>query len=132
MPVRHIEPAYVDDRGLIADILENEPIHHVTLITSRRGAIRGNHYHDETIQYLYMIEGRMRLTTQMPGGTVESVILSKGDLAVNVPAERHAMRALDDCVFMVFTKGPRGGRDFESDTHRLAEDALLEREDQEG
>lgn len=131
MPVRHIEPAYVDDRGVIADILENELIHHVTLITSRRGATRGNHYHNETIQYLYMIEGRMRLTTQMPGRGAESVILSKGDLAVNVPAERHAMRALEDSVFMVFTKGPRGGREFESDTYRLSKDELLEPADQE-
>ena len=33
--------------------------------------------------------------------------------------EHHAVHALEDSVFMVFTRGPRGGDDYESDTFRL-------------
>ncbi len=126
MPVRHIEPAYSDERGVIADILEDEQIQHVTVITTKRGGIRGNHWHGHTIQYIYIVEGRMRLTWQLPGRAAETVIVSKGDLAWNEPMERHAMRALEDTTFVVCTRGPRGGRRFESDTFRLSEGELLE------
>ncbi len=125
MTTRRPRPAYVDDRGSITDILSS-PIDHVTVITSRADALRGNHYHKETTQYLYMLRGRMRLTTQRPGGPVQSVVLSEGDVIENPPGERHAMRALEESAFMVFSRGPRAGADFESDTYRLPVDELLE------
>jgi len=124
--VQHPRPAFADDRGTITDLLIDTPVEHVTLISSRAGSVRGNHYHRETTQYLYIIRGRMRLRTRQPAGPVEERIVAEGDLFVNTPGERHAMRALDDTVFMVFTRGPRGGPDFETDTYRLAPDDVLD------
>lgn len=126
MPFRHTQPAFADERGVITDILVNEQIQHVTIITTKRDGVRGNHWHEHTIQYVYIVEGRLRMTSKLPGGSAETVVLSKGDLAWNQPTERHAMRALEDTVFMVFTRGPRGGAEFESDTFRLSADDLLE------
>ena len=63
----------------------------------------------------------MKLLTQMPGAPVIATILEKGDLAKTEPLERHAMIALEDAAFMVFTRGPRGGEDYETDTYRLSE-----------
>lgn len=126
MTIRRPRPAFIDDRGTITDILASVPIDHVTVITSRANALRGNHFHKETTHYLYMVRGRMRLTTQQPGGVAQSVVLSEGDLFENPPGERHAMRALEDSAFMVFSRGPRGGADFESDTYRLPAGELLE------
>lgn len=125
--VRRIDPAFTDERGTIADILSHEPIEHVAIITTRSGAIRGNHYHSKTVQWIYMIHGRMRLTSQRPGGPIQSVILEQGDLGVSRPLERHAMVALEDTVFLALCHGPRGGKEFESDTVRLAEPEILER-----
>jgi quercetin dioxygenase-like cupin family protein len=112
-------PAHQDDRGVITDILTAEPIEHVTLITSSQGAVRGNHFHKETTQWVYVLEGRLELLTQMPGQPVVARTLERGDLAVNPPNERHAMIAIEDSSFMVFTRGPRGGANYESDTYRL-------------
>jgi quercetin dioxygenase-like cupin family protein len=114
-------PAYAhkDERGEITDILAKEPIDYVTLITSKKGAVRGNHYHEETVQFNYVLTGRMQLLTQTPGDKVRSAILEAGDLAVTPAGERHSLIAIEDSTLMVFTRGPRGGEDYEKDTFRL-------------
>lgn len=113
--------AHSDDRGEITDILTKENIEYITLITSAKGTNRGNHYHKKTVQMVYILKGRMKLLTQMPENPVMATILEKGDLAVTEPMERHAMIALEDSEFMVFTRGLRGGEDYEKDTFRLSE-----------
>jgi hypothetical protein len=40
------------------------------------------------------------------------------------PGMPHAWKALEDTVCLVFTKGPRSGEGYESDTYRL-DDPLL-------
>lgn len=127
--VRRIAPAFADARGTITDVLQDVAVTDATIITTRAGAVRGNHFHKETRQFLYMLEGRMRLTTRYAGHRSTSVVLEKGDLVVSEPGEQHAMRALEDMVWLVLSSGPRGGTDFESDTFRLAAEDLLERPD---
>jgi len=119
MEVHKVKPAYKDNRGVITDIMVKEPIEYVTLITSKKGAIRGNHYHKDTFQWVYIISGQMKLFAQMPEEEVESTTLNRGDIALTPPLERHAFIALRDTEFMVFTRGPRGGDDYEKDTFRL-------------
>lgn len=126
--VRHIEPVFSDHRGTIADILENETVSHVTAITSVAGAVRGNHYHEETSQYVYVTHGRLRYRWRTASGERGEVVLSKGDLILSPPQEHHSMRALEDTDFIAMTLGPRGGREFESDTVRLQGDQLLDRD----
>jgi len=119
MDVRKIPVAFSDERGVIIDILTKAPVEYATLITSRKGAVRGNHYHKDTIQYLYVLEGRLRVVVQMSGEKPEEAILERGDLVVNAPHERHAFEAITDASFLVLTRGPRGGENFEQDTFRL-------------
>lgn len=110
-----------DDRGEIIDILVKENIEYVTLITSKADTTRGNHYHKETVQSVYILEGRIEMRTRIPGEPVVMTILEKGDLATTGRMEQHAMTALEDSSFMVFTTGVRGGEDYEKDTYRLDE-----------
>jgi quercetin dioxygenase-like cupin family protein len=112
-------PAFQDARGAITDLLQNEEIQAITLISFTRGAVRGNHYHKHTTQWNYVLAGRIRLATQLPDGDLVETILQKGELAVTVPNERHALQAIENSELMVFTKGPRGGKEYESDTYRL-------------
>jgi quercetin dioxygenase-like cupin family protein len=120
LKVTHPQYNSKDKRGEIIDILTKEHIEFVTLITSVRGATRGNHYHKETIQMVYILYGKIKLLTQMPSSPVVAIILEKGDLATTDAMERHAMIALEDSAFMVFTRGIRGGEDYEKDTYRLS------------
>jgi quercetin dioxygenase-like cupin family protein len=110
-----------DERGEITDIMVKENIDFVTLITSVKGSTRGNHYHKKTDQWVYIIEGKIKMLTQLPDGPVITTILEKGTLAKTGFLERHTMIALEDTSFLVFTRGPRGGEDYESDTFRLIE-----------
>jgi quercetin dioxygenase-like cupin family protein len=119
MKVMRIQPAFEDERGKITDILAREEIQFVTLITQAKGTTRGNHYHKETIQWNYVLQGKLKLLTQFPGSPVQSTQLEVGDLAVTDQGERHALEALEDSVFLVFTRGVRGGEDYEKDTYRL-------------
>jgi oxalate decarboxylase/phosphoglucose isomerase-like protein (cupin superfamily) len=111
--------SFSDERGVIVDLIENENINAVTLITIKRGAVRGNHYHEKTWQWNYVLHGRMKLVTQMPGAERIEKILEAGQLALTDPYERHALVGVEDCEVLVFTKGPRGGKEYESDTFRL-------------
>lgn len=112
-------PAFQDARGAITDLLEGEEINAITVISFKRDAVRGNHYHEHTTQWNYVLSGRIRLATQLPGSGMVETILEKGEIAVTVPQERHALHAMEDSELMVFTKGPRGGKEYESDTFRM-------------
>ena len=111
--------AHRDERGEIADLVDGEIINAITRITIRKGKVRGNHYHKATWQWNYMVSGKMRLVTQFPDAPVEEILLQPGDLVVTDPEERHALVGVEDCEVLVFTKGPRACKEYESDTFRL-------------
>jgi oxalate decarboxylase/phosphoglucose isomerase-like protein (cupin superfamily) len=120
MRITRDECKHKDNRGEIIDVMVKEKIEYVTLITSVAGSARGNHYHKETVQWVYILRGKIKLLTQMPGGPVVETILEKGTLAMTAPMERHAMIAMKNSAFMVFTRGKRGGENYEKDTYRLS------------
>ncbi len=119
MIVKHIVKAFADGRGSIADILEDETIEHVTLITTAKGAVRGNHYHRETHQWLYVVSGALAYAVRAGEGPLETGEVRAGDVLGTGPMEAHALEALEDTTMVVMTRGPRGGREYESDTFRL-------------
>lgn len=121
MKLRKIATAYEDERGIIADILERVEIDCVTLITSKKGARRGDHYHKESIQYTFVLKGTLHLITQIDEGKTEITTIKAGDLVLTPPMEKHALIALDDSEILILTRGPRGGKSYEEDTYRLSE-----------
>jgi quercetin dioxygenase-like cupin family protein len=124
MTVRRVEKAFEDARGSITDILEDELVEHVTLITTARGAVRGNHIHHATYQFVYVLSGALRYVTRDGAGAVAHGTVGAGDVLSTGPMEAHAMEALEDTTMIVMTRGPRGGREYESDTYRLELDLI--------
>ena len=116
---------FEDERGNIIDILENEVIEYVTMITSKKGAVRGNHYHKESVQYTFVLKGSLQLLTRMPGEEVRTTLLRTGDLAFSPPLEIHTLVAAEDSELLILTRGPRGGNNYEKDTFRLTESLTL-------
>jgi len=110
---------YKDQRGNIIDMIEKENINAVTLVTFKKGAIRGNHYHKKTTQYNYILKGKIRFVTQTGNSKIKSQTLKEGSLTVIGPMEKHALQGMENAELLVFTKGPRGGKEYESDTYRL-------------
>jgi len=119
MKVYHRKVAYKDARGAILDILDGVPLNSVTILTNKKGAVRANHFHKKTIQYTFVLSGRVKYVGKGKGGR-KTAILKPGDLAVSPPNEAHATEALTDATFLALAHGLRHGRDYEKDTFRLA------------
>ena len=110
-----------DVRGDITDIFYKDNIHHVAVIRSNKGAIRGNHYHKETTQYMLITKGALEYWHKPLGSDDEPncILLKEGDFMETPPNEIHALNIVEDNEFVVFTTGTRGGQDYESDTFRI-------------
>jgi quercetin dioxygenase-like cupin family protein len=122
MEIIHLKPAFTDLRGDITDLIGDDTINAVTIITFTPGAVRANHYHKHTIQWNYVMSGEVLLVTQMPGGARQERILKKGDFAVTRENERHALKGVvTPAEVLILTKGPRAGSQYEDDTYRLTE-----------
>jgi len=109
---------YEDARGVIQDILG--PVDAVTRISTRQGCVRGNHIHHQTVQWTFVLSGKLLIKTQAPGGPPQIHIYLPGEMACEQPGIAHAWRALEDTEVLVFTRGPRSGENYASDTERLA------------
>jgi dTDP-4-dehydrorhamnose 3,5-epimerase-like enzyme len=122
MKLEHKPVNFEDVRGTITDIFVNEPKQHCTIILTKKGGVRGNHYHKVSRQHDFIVSGSFEAygkDMNTEGAKVEKYILQKNDLAVWEPGEAHEFVALEDTVFITFVDGLRGGEDFEKDTFRL-------------
>jgi len=120
MEIIKLKPAFTDSRGYITDLISNEEINAVTLISFTAGSIRANHYHERTIQWNYVIKGEILLVTQFPGLEKEERYLKAGEFALTRENERHALKGITDSEVLILTKGPRAGTQYENDTFRLS------------
>jgi quercetin dioxygenase-like cupin family protein len=113
-----------DGRGEIRDLIRDEKLNAVTLVRTKQGAVRGNHVHRQTAQWIYMLEGRVRWVSRGADDRLQELVVGPGELVVSPPNEPHAMVAEEDASFLVFTRGPRSGDHYEEDTQRLEEPLL--------
>jgi quercetin dioxygenase-like cupin family protein len=109
---------FEDDRGVIQDLFTG--VDAVTEIFTKAGAVRGNHVHEKTIQWTYVISGEMTFYRLEDDG-LHQVTKGPGDMVTELPGIPHAWKAVQDTKVFVFTKGPRSGEDYETDTTRLDE-----------
>ena len=114
--ITKIKPAFVDERGEITNILE-VPIKHVAIITTKAGSIRGNHYHPKQIQHDYLVSGKYEyITKDLETGKVSSRMIEPMDFVITPPNTAHAMKFLEDSVFLTLTTGTRESERFKEHT----------------
>lgn len=115
-------PVFEDERGQIIE-LTNEPVHHVGIVTFTKGAIRGKHYHKESDQWNYVLEGKIELTVKdidNENSSPETTILVKGDSIMVGANWYHKFKGLEDSSMLFSETGPRKTREqYEKDTHRM-------------
>jgi quercetin dioxygenase-like cupin family protein len=108
---------FTDERGVIQDLVGE--VDSITEIFTVAGAVRGNHVHRLTTQWTYVVSGNLLI---VDGAT--NIVVGPSLMVEHKPGTPHAWKALEDTVCLVFTKGPRSGEGYESDTYRL-DDPLL-------
>jgi dTDP-4-dehydrorhamnose 3,5-epimerase-like enzyme len=119
--VEKIELVYSDARGSIADIL-NEKLGHVGLIVTTKGSVRGNHYHNQSTQYSYILSGKFKVLVADSKDIkkVEKIILNAGELITIEPKITHSFEALEDNTVMIdMISQSRAGTGYENDVIRV-------------
>jgi dTDP-4-dehydrorhamnose 3,5-epimerase-like enzyme len=128
MPIiKNIKKFSSDHRGEIIDIFTHEPKDHCTIVTFIKNSIRGNHFHKESIQSAYVLEGKFKIYNVMIDKdlnynpkNIEIVVAEKGHYITHEKFEAHAYKCMSKKgSLIVFTKGVRGGKFYEDDTFRL-------------
>lgn len=102
-----------DERGIIEDLKVGKDWS-VTYISFKKGAVRGNHLHKQTVQTDQILSGRFECYSgnKMPELEVGDIIRHE----VKIP---HAYKALTDGEMVSTCEGVRIGENYEEDTFRL-------------
>jgi len=118
--MRHLEleGKFKDERGNIVDVLVTDSSS-TTYITFAKGAVRGNHYHNETAQYDLILSGK--LICKCGNKTVE---VGPGEMITHLPKTPHAYKALEDSEMVSICYGKRTGKNYSLDTFKL-DDPLI-------
>lgn len=114
-----IKPAFTDKRGHIFDVCE-ESISHVGLITFKKGAVRGNHYHKKSVQYTYILKGKIKFVTSDSNGKNKKIFVLKEGMFSRIPPKMvHAYKALTPAAMLDMSTLARGVKGYEDDTVRI-------------
>lgn len=107
----------------MSSLLDDEiQITSVLLIISKKGSIRANHYHKKDTHYSYLISGKMEYTSKnltRKRAKKTTRIVHAGEIIKTPPMMIHAMRFLEDTVFLALTTESRKRKDYERDTVRI-------------
>lgn len=122
--VTHIDPKFVDERGGIARILDQNKykIQTILRITSKAGTIRSNHYHKKDYHYLYLENGKCEYSERLAereDDPIDTVILQPGDIVLSRPHIIHAVKFLEDSILYAFSTEQRDPNKYEEDTIRI-------------
>ncbi|PIR84923.1 hypothetical protein COU16_00180 [Candidatus Kaiserbacteria bacterium CG10_big_fil_rev_8_21_14_0_10_47_16] len=117
--IKKITPVFKDERGEIFDIFE-APVGHTGLITFTQGAARAGHYHIESIQYSYVLEGEIELIVSQQDGSEEERFTLKPNMYAEIPAGVvHTYIAKTEALMLDSTTLSRNGDGYEKDTVRV-------------
>ena len=102
---------FEDKRGIIQDLLVGKK-GAATYITFAKGAVRGNHYHKKTVQYDFILSGRLLCKGYRKTKWVEA-----GEMVVHQPMTPHAYKAEVKSEIISLVYGPRKGENYSKDTY---------------
>lgn len=83
-------------QGELAQFHDGDPVvHYIAAIQLKSDTVRGNHYHDEKQEWIYVLSGEMLLVVKdLESGEREQLPLAPGDLVYIAPRVAHAMQVL--------------------------------------
>src|SRR5579862_4724860 len=95
-----IAKPFVDSRGAIQPIVEAD-FRTIQIITSRKGTVRGNHYHKTDWHYCYIVSGSIDYYHRPVGNKEkpEHVLVKTGQVFFTPSMVEHAMVFPEEIVF---------------------------------
>ena len=122
MKIKNIKPVFEDERGSIWDFLTDKEINHIGYLITKKGSVRGKHYHIKQEQFTLVLKGKIRLTSRNlleKNSPKEVVELKDMDIVFHPPYHYHAIEALENSKCLIFTSKGRSGSSYEDDTFRV-------------
>lgn len=115
-----LESPHADARGAIQLLVERH-MRSACLITSKKGAVRANHYHKTDWHYCYVVSGSLEYY-ERPVGSKEKpkpLLVTAGQMVFTPPWAEHAMRFLEDSTWVTLSRNPRDQASYEEDVVRV-------------
>lgn len=107
-----------DSRGSIISLLDVE-VKNVSIITSKPGTIRSNHYHLDDWHYMYVLSGNIDyFYKNNQDNKIQYLKVRQGENIFTPPLEWHATYFSEETQLIVSSKNPRDQKTYEADTVR--------------
>lgn len=108
-----------DKRGSIEELI-NEKTKSVSLISTKKGSIRANHYHKTDWHYIYVLKGSFIYFYRERNKTkIYKTLVKKNQLLFTPPLLDHATYHTEYTEMLVFSKNKRDKKTYERDTVRV-------------
>lgn len=93
-----IDFSFCDDRGYLKQI-SHENYGQINVLFTKKGVVRGNHYHKISKEYFFIIDGSVVVTAQHEN-VIETEVFTKGDFFQINPFIMHKMEFTEDCLMV--------------------------------
>ena len=115
-----LESPFRDSRGSIQPLV-NIPTHNVSLIESKKGTVRSNHYHKTDWHYIYVVSGTVDYYFRKhgTGEKIQRFEAKTGDMIWTPPMEDHTTVFREDTLILALSLRPRDQEAYESDVERI-------------
>ena len=115
-----LDKPHIDDRGYIQSLV-NFPMKYLSLISSKKGVVRSNHYHLTDWHYMYVLSGSFDYYFRPTGSDKElqNIRVKAGEMIFTPPMEDHATVFLEDCDLLAMSRNPRDREAYEDDLCRF-------------
>ena len=117
---------FIDTRGIISNYYFDDSINMIGYVESKKGTVRGNHYHPIQTQKCLLIKGSyISITKDLmnPDSVIETRLINEGDLSTIPPHIAHTMIFLEDSVFLNLVNGEREHENY-GVTHTIKHDLV--------
>src|SRR5467141_2488819 len=119
-PIVPMDKPFDDARGAIQP-LADEPVGSAVLISSKKGAIRANHYHKADWHYCHVLSGAIDYYFRPVGSksAPQHIRINTGQTFFTPPLVEHAMCFPEDTVFVCLGRHSRDQATYEADVVRV-------------
>ncbi len=115
-----LESPFTDERGEIQPLVD-EDMKSCVLISSKKGTVRANHYHNTDWHYCYVVSGSIDYYHRPVGSAdePEMVHVETGQVFFTPPMVEHTMLFPEDSVFLTLGRNSRSQEVYEADLVRV-------------
>lgn len=113
------EHPFIDDRGVIQNLFL-DTVNSVSMIISKRGSVRANHYHKDW-HFCYLVSGKLAYYEREIGDTTieRPLIIEPNTLFFSPPMKEHSMLFLEQSLLITFQNSVRTHENHENSVVRV-------------